>query len=275
MVMTSADVVQEGDIYDLVEQAREETIGFRTAFNDGGTQTGPTVDVKVAPSEMFDREDYEHVPENAEYPRADPARFTDLQATVHKRGFESVVTDEAVARNQLPQQLAIARGQADAQERALDAVAGSLLTANLSGTTAGNADGILTWSDVLDARTQMRANDYNPDLLLVEPYGVGDVLENIAQRETRMGDDAIRSGVLFENLLGMEWRELTTDSPAVPQNGAIMLDTSRYGYEFNEDLGGGNVSSYREENRDRTVYKVRDSRGWLVTDSGAGMLIDG
>jgi hypothetical protein len=275
MVVTSQDVVREDDIADIIETQRESTYGFRRAFRDGGTRVGPTVDVDVAPDDLFDQEDYEKVPENAEYPRADPEDFTQLQATVHKRGFEAVVTDEAVSRNQVPQQLDIARNQARTQERTLDAIAGGLLLSNTAATTAGDANGTLSWTDVLDARTQMRDADLEPDLLLVEPYGVGDILadDRISNRSTDMSDQAIREGQIAW-VLGIDFFELTTDTPALGQNDALLVDTSRYGYEFDEDLGDL-VEPYREESRDRTVYKVRDSRGWLATEGDAAMQIDG
>lgn len=272
MATTTADVPTEAEFFDLVESALQPTLGFRQAFRDGGEQQGPDVSVGAPPSDMFSTDDYKEVPENAEYPRADPEGFERVKATLHKRGFESVVTDEAVARNQVQQALDIAENQARTQGKALDAVAGSLLLANLNATTVtlDTAD-TLTWEDLLEARTHLRAADYTPDLVLIEPYGAADLLGD--ERSRAPESTQVRNGNL-PSMLGMNFAELTVGSPAVPEHGAVMIDSSRYGYEFTEDLGDYD-RRYRDESRDRTVFKIRDSRTWLVSDADAGMQIGG
>ena len=63
----------------------------------------------------------------------------------------------------------------------------------------------------------------------------------------------------------------------VGDSDAMLVDTDHYGYEATEPISAGpnGVSSYREENKNQTVYKIRSFKGWASTDAGAAAHGDG
>jgi hypothetical protein len=118
------------------------------------------------------------------------------------------------------------------------------------------------------------------DLLLAEPLGMGDLLklDRFSNRSVLMSDQAIRNGETPDPIVGLDPFELTTDG--LSAHSGVLVDTSKFGYEVTEpidgDAGGeGNVRSYREEESDETVYKVRSFKGWMVTDADAATIVNG
>jgi len=278
MAITSADVVTEEDFAAVVEQAVEESRGFREVFREYPVNAGegPTVDILEMPdaNDFFDPEDVQDIDELSEYPRADPEKLSSQQVSVNKEGFETAISDEAVARGKVQEQLNIAASMSRAYGKHLDNVAGSLLLGNLRGTSVGddNDDGV-SWENLVSARTVLRADDYEPTHLIHEPLGTETLLLNpdITSRSTDMSDEAIRTGAL-PPLLGLETIEVTAGG--LGDYEAVMLDRSQYGYEATEDMMDS-VDSYRMDDKDGTAYKLREFKGWKVMDSMAAVLIEG
>lgn len=278
MTLTSQDVIQDADLTAIVEQANKETMGYRRAFRQRQRPEGadgPTVDITYAPSDMFETDDYEHIAEGQELPRADPADFSHTQATLLERGFEATVTDQAVRYGRLEEELDLAAQQADVQARAFDEIAGSQLLANVRSETVGDADGVLSWTDIVDGMVELQADDYSPDLLLLEPYGWGDYLkdDHISFRGTGMSDSAVESGDPGARMAGVSYFPVTAN-PGLDTHSAVMVDTSKYGLEFSDPQLSG-TTSYREPEKRQTVYQIHSSMAWESTDSQAALVIDG
>ena len=280
MTVTTEDVVSKDSIARIVEQATQATLGFRRAFRGYPLPSaqGPEISIPTAPKEVFNTDDYVEIPETAEYPRADPEEFGSVSATIAKRGFEVPVSDEAAARGRLQAQLDIAENMAETEQRALDAIAGSLLMSSVATSGAGNDDDVLAWEEIVTARQQLRADDYNPDLLLMEPLGMGDLLKSdrFSNRSVLMSDEAIRNGETPDPIAGMSPYELTT--PGIDAHSAVLVDTSKFAYEVTEPIGGdgeGDVSTHRNEENDETVYKTRSFKGWTITDANAATIVNG
>lgn len=277
MATTASDVVTEDDFASVVQQATEESRGFREVFRPYPVEAGegPTVDILEMPdgNDFFDPDDVESIGELSEYPRADPDQLGSTQVEVGKEGFETAISDEAVGRGKVPEQLRLAANMSRAHNKYLDNIAGSLLLGNLATETAGDAagDGI-SWTDLVRARTILRNSDREPSHLLHEPMGTESLLldDRISNRSVGMSDSAIRTGGL-PNLLGLETIEVTT---GLGDYQAVMVDRSRYGYEATEDLLDS-ISSYRLEEKDGTAYKVRQFKGFKLMDADAGVLIEG
>lgn len=276
MALDSQDVVTDESISQLVQAQTEQSMGYREAFRDYElpAATGPSIDIPTMPedNEFFDDKDVVKVPEGTEYPRADPEEMGTKTVATTKRGFESAITDEALARGQLQRQLDITEGMARSEAEQMDSIAGSVLLANVAA-TKGDADGTLSWSDLLAGRSELVGSDYAPDLLLLDPLASEDLLgdERVTNRSTAMSDEAIQSGQL-PPLLGMDRVEVS--SGGLGEHNAVMVDTSMYGYELTEPIGAS-VKSYREENKDQTVYKVCSFKGWAAMDTGAAVKLDG
>lgn len=273
-MITSQDVVTDEAVSRIVQGQTEQSLGYRAAFRDYPLPeaVGPKVEISTLPDEFFAEDDVVEVPEGTEYPRADPEEMGSKTATTTKRGFESSITDEAVARGQLQRQLDIIENMARAEDRKLDSIAGSLLLAHLGGTVGSN-DGKLSWEDLVAGRKELIKADYEPDLLLLNPVASEDLLtdNHISSRSVEMSDTAIAQGEL-PPLLGMNRVEVS--SGGLGDHNAIMVDTDLYGYEFSEPIGAG-VSSYREESEDKRVYKIRSFKGWSALDEQASVKVQG
>ena len=274
MAITASDVVTDDDFASVVQQATEESRGFREVFRPYPVEAGegPTVDILKMPdgNEFFDPEDVESIGELSEYPRADPEQLGSTQVEVGKEGFETAISDEAVGRGKVPEQLRLAANMSRAHNKYLDNVAGSLLLGNIATDTI-EGDGI-SWRMLVEARTILRNSDRQPTHLLHEPLGTESLLldSHISERSTNMSDSAIETGGL-PNLLGLETVEVTT---GLGDYEAVMVDRSRYGYEATEDLLDS-IESYRMEDKDGTVYKLRMFKGFKIMDSDAAVKIEG
>jgi hypothetical protein len=281
MAITSADVVTEEDFANVVRTATEESRGFREAFMDYPVNAGegPTVDILQMPdgNDFFDDDeadgDVHKIGELSEYPRADPEKLSTRQVSVEKEGFETAISDEAVGRGKVPEQLRLAAEMSRTYNKYLDNIAGSMLLANVNDTTAGDGNNdSVTWENLVRARTILRNADYEPTHLFHEPLGSETLLLNpdITSRSTDMSDDAIRTGSL-PPLLGLETVEVTT---GLDDYEAVMVDRDRYGVEATEDLMS-NIESYRMDEKDGTAYKLREFKGWKVHEADAAVKING
>lgn len=277
MAVTSADVVTEDDFASVIERSREESRGFRNVFRPYPVNAGegPTVDILEMPdgNDFFDPDDVESIGELSEYPSADPEKLGSTQVEVGKEGFETKISDEAVARGKVPEQLRLAAAMSKAYNKYLDNVAGSLLLGNVRDDTAGDGagDGI-SWEDLVNARTILRNDDYTPTHLIHEPMGTESLLldERISNRSVGMSDSAIQTGNL-PSILGLQTVEVTT---GLGPYEAVMVDRSEYGYEATEDLMD-TIESYPMREKDGAAYKLREFKGWKVMDSGGATKIEG
>jgi len=281
MAITSADVVTEDDFGSIIREQTEKSRGFRAAFEPYPVTAGegPTVDILEYPEDnsFFDHSedggDIQSIGELSEYPRADPSKMSTTQVEVGKEGFEVAISDEAAARGKIQEQMGHTAKMSSDYNTYLDNIAGSLLLANVNSTTAGDANNdSVTWENLVRARTILRNADYEPTHLFHEPLGTETLLLNpdITSRSTEMSDSAIRTGAL-PPLLGLETVEVTT---GLGDYEAVMVDRDRYGVEATEDLMS-NVDTYRMDDKDGTVYKLREFKGWKVHEANAAVKING
>ena len=271
MALTSQDVVTEDSISAMVQAQTEATYGFRRAFRDHTPGDGSGPSMKFPLTEEGFEGAMEEIPENTEYPRFEK-EYGDVEAVYTKYGFEAPISDEALEDGVLDVELDNTQSIIREETRRLNAIAYGVLSANLNSEVVGNDDDNLTFDEVVDARAEHRSQEYAPDLLLVDSFGAAAILKSDAfkLRDTPVGDRAVQEGFIGA-VAGLDIFE--TNSGQLGSNNGIMVDTSRYGYESAKDRS--DVTSYREEKKDQTVYKIKDRLDWVSTDPGAALKLTG
>jgi len=270
--LTASDVVTEDSVAQMVQNQRAKKYRFRLAFRDhDGSGAGNSVRFPKADTEF--EGDMVEVEEGSTYPRAKKS-YTGVQAAYTKYGFEAPITDEAIADSMLDLELDNLESMAKEEQHRLDEIAYGVLSSNVSGTTVGSDDdAALGFDKVVDGRAALTDAGYAPDLLFVEPFGAASILksDNFALRDTPVGDRAVTEGFIG-SVAGMDVYESNTGD--LNKYHALVVDSEQYGYETSKD-GENGISSYREKEKDQTVYKVRDRMDWVTMDSNAALQVLG
>jgi len=99
-------------------------------------------------------------------------------------------------------------------------------------------------------------------------------------RASELGDQVVRQGILpGGNLVAEGLMGVALDMPVYLENvgnlssgEAYVIDTSNFGWESERDEM--DVNSYREEQKDQTVYKIRGRWDWVATQATANIEIN-
>ncbi|MGL5828189.1 MAG: hypothetical protein ACRC0L_01310, partial [Angustibacter sp.] len=232
----------------------------------------------------------------SEYPLTTTGTGTSALARTVKRGFDTEITDEAVARQNLdPVNRALIK-LVNRMVQAVDAVA---LSAVATAVTS-SAPAAASWStatsvqiirDVELARAQVRAlnQGFEVDTVVLDDITFANVFATLATagilpREggnpVLAGNPAQGSGI--DGALGLRWLR-TPNLPTVGQ--ALLLDSTQLGGIANEDLGGEGyapagalgiqVKSWRPPGRDVTRIRARRVSVPIVLEPQAGRRITG
>ena len=106
--------------------------------------------------------------------------------------------------------------------------------------------------------------------MLVITTGTPKTVPSCPSRATDQGDALAREGQLG-TVFGVP--VVMTNTGDLGADEGFMVDTSKFGYE--SERWGQEVTDYREEGKDRDVYKIRDRRDFVVMDGQANVFIQG
>jgi len=285
MPLTSADVVSDDDVRAIVEKIRNQYLQVRRAFreHDGTNLDSNSFDFPVSDSD-FDGEVVE-VGEGEDYPRTDKSH-SKVQAAYKKYGVELTVTDEAVDDSAVDVEMDGEEDLIRAEERRLETVAFNILDANTN--SAGpidansNDDNTIEQADLEEARQQALVDELALDQLIVvgsaEDYTDYINMDGFTQASD-LGDQVVQQGVLpGGDLVGEGLIGTALDMPVFAENvgnitagDAYVVDTSNFGWESERDET--EVTSYREEQKDQTVFKIRGRYDWVATQATANIKI--
>jgi len=208
------------------------------------TASGGSIQYETGES-IFTSDDPRAVAPGAEYPLTTLGTGTASLAKTVKWGQDALVTDEAIARQQMdPVNRALTK-LANQNVKYVDSVALSAIASAVTATAAAAAD----WStataaqiltDVALAKANIVAtnNGYDPDTVVVDDINWAYAMAKFAAagylpRETDANNPILTGD--FPVILGMRW--LAT--PNVPTaDVAIVLDSTQLGGMADEDLGG-------------------------------------
>jgi len=285
MPITASDVIQDDDVRAVVEKLRNQYLQVRRAFrnHDGTDLDSNSFEFPVSDS-SFDGEVVE-VGEGEDYPRTDKSHST-VQAAYKKYGVELTVTDEAVQDSAVDVEMDGEEDLVRAEERRMETVAYNVLDGNTNSAgpfDAGNAAAnVIEQADLELAKEQALSDELSVGELVV--IGSADdysdyISMNGFTRASELGDSVARTGVLPEGDLSEGFMGVALDMPVYLENvgnisggDAYVVDMSNFGWESTRD--DMDVLSYREEQKDQTVYKVSGRWDWVATDATANIKID-
>ena len=257
---------------DRVEEIVQEELNFREAFRsfDATGINSNVVEIPIPNDEMGNPK---IVSEGAEFPR-DQENYTQKTLEFDKFGFEVGITMEAEADTQID----LVRDQVDRQARQMREEMNTqafqaIQDAGLS--TVGDANGTLTFDDVLAGREQLLDNSFDPDLLITDVPGAHDLLGSNNFLEATDDQSSMRRSGQIGRIAGLDVVEddSNNDITGTANPGALLVDTDFFGYEGERDP----VQSerYEEERTQTEVFRLFNRMGWLTVESGAGVVIEG
>jgi len=258
---------------DRVEEIVQEKLVYRDVFRPYDA-TGISSNVVQIPVPNDDGAHPKIVEEGAEFPRSHE-EYTLKEMFFDKFGFEVPLTMEAVEDSRID----LTQDQVDRQARQMaediNGRAFEEIEEVLGDGETGDADGTMTYDDVLSGREELVSKSYNPDLLIADVKAVHDLMkaENFL-RATDIGDSMRREGAVGR-IAGMEIVEDDSGLPlgGADNPGALMVDTDLFGYEG--ERTPVTSEEYSEDRSQTDVYRIFARMGWLVTQPEAGVVIQG
>lgn len=205
---------------------------------------------------------------------------------VTKWGQDTLVTDEAIKRQNFS---AVEKGLtklANTVVKHVDSVSLSLIASTVSATQVASAswsaEGARILQDIMLAKAKVTAlnKGYDPNVLVIDDTTWAYLASNDKIQVARAREDTsntVYSG-LFGSIAGMQ----ILPTPNLPGGtGAWLIDTNALGGIADEDLGGGyegdnvQTKSIREDLNDRWRLRARRVCVPYVTDPGAAIKITG
>lgn len=271
-MITATDVVSDDDVRAILEERTQQMYQFRRAYRDhdasginSGTFTFPQADDNLR-GEMVE------VGEEANYPRSG-LNYSGVNATYTKDGFEVAISDEAVSDSAFDVVMDAMEEMGIAAEKRLDGLAYTGISNNNNGVTIGSDGTDLNYPAITAAYTQLVTDEFTPAgfELYVSPDAFDDLAnDDNFNRATDQGDALARQGMLGETF-GVP--VVMTNTGDLGADEAFMVDTEMYGYESTR--WPQEVISYREEEDDQDVFKIRHRKDFVVMKSDAAIFLQG
>lgn len=272
MAITATDIISENEVEAILEERTQAMYQFRRAFRDDDA-TDINSAKKTFPQAANDvREEMDEVGEESDYPRSS-MEYDGIDAEYTKDGFEIAISDEAADDSVIDVVLDLTEEMGIAAEGRLDSLAFNVLAQHNNDVTVGTEGDRLNFEAVVDAYAQLTDDEFNPANFEVycSPFSWADLAKDPNfNRATDQGDALARNGMLGE-AFGTD--VALTNTGALGATEAIMVDTGMYGYESTR--WAREVTSYREEKKDRDVFKIRHRKDHLAMKPDAAIFIEG
>jgi hypothetical protein len=276
MALTTRDVITEDFIRDTVEQVVEEDLIYRQAFREIDAS-----DIQ-SNSYTFYIEQNEIgrptiVGEGEEAPRHGAETPEEHTVQFDKYMGELVITMEAMEDGLMEMKARevedLARAMAEElNEEAYNAIDDAISANPYTGAT-GDDNGILSFDDIVEGMKKLQKESYDPDLLIVDIDGYTDLLtDDNFNRATEMGDELVRNGEIGQ-IADIPVVVDTTQELGSGGNGALMFDTTRFGYELTRS--SMTTREYEEPERQAEVVQVYNRKAWTAIFEDAVIEISG
>jgi hypothetical protein len=275
LTSTDAQPLTQEVVRDRIEEIVQENLVWREAFMDYPAEGLDSNIVKIPVPDDEDDFDME-VGENANYPREE-GDYTEETLEFEKYGFEIPISMEA--RNDTF--LNLTQDQVDRQARRLrehlNEQAWQNIEANSQGPVSddGGADGTMTYGDIVAGRAAIKADQYDPDLLIADVEAVHDLMADPNfVTASELGDEVRRSGQIGQ-IIGLDVVEADDDQNITNNDnpGAVLFDTDYFGYE-GQKLPI-TTEQYEEQQSESTIFRAKSRIGWTVIQDEAAVRIEG
>lgn len=275
MALTTRDVITQDFVRETVEEVVEENLVYRRAFREidasGVQSTSYTFHID---NDEMGRPQI--VNEGEESPRHQ-STVSEKTVKFEKYMGEVALTMEAMEDGLIEMKAREIEDLARAMAERLNAEAYDQLVNNIQttydGSTIGDSNDTLSFSDITEGMKALRAADYTPDLLFVDVDGYVDLLtDSNFNRATETGDEVVRTGEVG-TVAGMTVIVDSTQDIVTGGHGAIAVDSTRYGYELTRTAMS--TREYEEPERQADVVQAFTRKAWSTIFSDAAAQIDG
>lgn len=274
MALTTNDVITQDFVRETVEEVLQENLVYRQAFREisaTGIQSNSYTfnidnDDMGSPSVIAEGEEFER----------DASSVNQVTVTFKKYGGEVAITMEAMEDGMIDFKAREVEDLARAMAEKLNDEAFEELNANVD-STVGDGDDVLTFSDIRDGMVAVRQNNYNPDLLIVDLDGYGDLLtDSNFNRATESGDEVVATGEVGQ-IAGMRvvvdnTRNIGSVEGGSSSSGAFVIDTTHYGYELTRTPVSTN--EYEDPERQADIMQIFTRKAWKAIFTEAAVKVD-
>ena len=279
MALTTKDVITQDFVRETVEEIVQENLIWRRVYREIGAES-----IDSNSYTFYIEEDNmgrpQIVGEGEEPPRHENQSPTEHTVQFDKYMGEISITMEAMEDGLMEMKAREVEDLARAMSERLNEEAYNQLEDNWKtglneapNDPIGDANGTLSFSDIVDGMKALREEDYTPDLLIVDLDGYTDLLtDSNFNRATSDGDEVVRSGEVGR-VAGMPVVIDNTQDLGTGGHGAVAVDTTRYGYELTRT--GMSTMEYEEPSRQIDVIQAFTRKSWTTIFPNAAALIDG
>lgn len=268
MPLTTSDVITEDFVRETVEEVIQENLVYRQAFREISA-TGIQSNSYTFNIDQDDMGSPSLIQEGEEFER-DQSNVDQVTVTFEKYGGEVSITMEAMEDGMIDFKARQVEDMAREMAEKLNAEAYEELNGNVNN-TVGDNDDVLSFSDIRDGMVAVRRESYNPDLIIVDLDGYGDLLTDPNfNRATDQGDEIVRSGEVGR-VAGMDVVVDTTQQIA-DGNGAFVIDSDRYGYELTRTPVSTN--EYEDPERQADIMQIFTRKAWKAIFEEAAVKVD-
>jgi HK97 family phage major capsid protein len=275
MALTVKDVITQDFVRETVEEVVEENLVYRRAFREIDAS-----DIESNSYTFYIDDDNMGRPQivgEGEEPPRHQSTVSEHTVQFDKYMGEVSLTMEAQEDGLIEMQARevedLARAMSEElNETAYNELADNAQTKDNAGNTIGDANGTLSFSDIVEGMKALREDDYTPDLLVVDVDAYTDLLtDSNFNRATEGGDEVVRSGEVGR-VAGMPVVIDNTQDIA-GGHGAFAVDTTRFGYELTRTPMS--TRQYEEESRMVDVIQAFTRKAWTTIFPEAAVKVDG
>lgn len=271
MPFSQSDAITQEVVRNRVEEIVQEDLQFRQAFRQTQVPDGTGETWKVVqPDDTIG--DPDTIAPGSSYPGTEED-YSKIEIDREKYGLKMAFLDEGVMDNVTFDVIADQVDRAGRQmAEKLNTEAFSELDANLATESpVGDDTGTLAYSELLDGKKELRADSYDPDIVILDPEAERDLqTDSSFNRATDQSDDLVRDGQIAR-VSGMD--VVVSDAGEMASHDAYLIDTDQYGYEA--VWSGVESESWRDEDSDTEYRKIRTFRGFKAIDSEAAIQVQG
>jgi hypothetical protein len=281
MALTTKDVITQDFVRETVEEIVEENLIWRRVFRE--------IDASNIESNSYtfyiesDNMGRPQIVGEGEEPPRHQSTVDEKTVQFDKYMGEISITMEAMEDGLIEMKARevedLARAMSERlNEEAYNQLDGSWQTSLEDGSDIGDKNDVLSFGDIVEGMKALREDDYTPDLLVVDLDGYTDLLtDSNFNRATESGDEVVRSGEVGR-IAGMPvvvdtTQDIGTDNGDGAGNGAVAVDTTRYGYELTRTPMS--TMEYEEPSRQTDVVQAFTRKAWTTIFSNAAARIDG
>lgn len=262
------------DVRAMLQARTQELYQFRNAFrvdDEAASREGDSVEFPSGGT--FDGEMVE-VEKGSDYPRSQ-LNYEGDTAAYTKYGFEVPLADEDIKDSKINLVLDNQQQMGREEQTRLDRIAYEVIDANRNGTVIGTDGTDFNYEAAVRAYTTLVDAGFSASstVFFLGPDAWGDYVTSTEFTDggETFANELRSTGPNVGAIMGRP--ALLTNTGDLAADEALVVDTSRYGWESIRDPF--DVERYRENAKDQFIYKLSGRADWVPTQPDAAVKIQG